>query len=164
MPLRLTTSFLLVTLFAGHALASDDERKYIDLQPDDEHACNLSNGFITSPTLSLMTSAFKDTSLDQFATLATISKVIEAGCPIDEPDAAGLPPLHAAIMYDLPELVELYLNMGADPKVRIQAPGRPIDQLDAYAFAELMAADSKGETRIKEIIALLARHTAAKRP
>lgn len=159
---RLTTSFLLAALLAGQALANDDERKYIDLQPDDEHACNLSNGFITSPTLSLMTSAFKDTSLDQFATLATISKVIDAGCPIDEPDAAGLTPLHAAIMYDLPELVELYLSKGADPGERIQAPGRPIDQLDAYAFAELMAADSKGETRIREIIALLAAHQAAR--
>jgi len=68
-----------------------------------------------------MAGAFREPSLGPETALKIIDVAIGAGCDIDEPDALGLSPLNAAILYNEPVLVRRFLEGGANPYAKSSA-------------------------------------------
>lgn len=73
----------------------------------------------------------------------TIELLLELGCDINQYSAAGLTPLHGAIIGRQAELFDLLLAAGADPLRRVvsipgSALGRTIAHLDAYGVAQVV--------------------------
>lgn len=108
------------------------------LQLTDETGCYVTDGDFVTPTIVLMTGAYNRPALDNGEVLGIINTAIAAGCRIDEADEMGMSPLNAAILYNEPELVALFLRNGADPYLKISSAKPSIDQLNSFEFLELL--------------------------
>ncbi len=108
------------------------------LQLTDETGCYVTDGDFVTPTIVLMTGAYNRPSLDNGEVLGIINTAIAAGCRIDEADEMGMSPLNAAILYNEPELVALFLRNGADPYLKISSAKPSIDQLNSFEFLDLL--------------------------
>lgn len=88
----------------------------------------------------------------------TIELLLEQGCDIDQYSAAGLTPLHGAIIGRQADLFDFLLGAGADPLRRVvsipgSTLGKSIAHLDAYGVALVVQSkhpDDPGLTRILE--------------
>lgn len=105
----------------------------------DDTGCYVSDGESVTPTIVLMTAAYNRPALDNGEVLDIINTAITAGCRIDEADEMGMSPLNAAILYNEPELVALFLRNGADPYLKISSAKPSVDQLNSFGFLELLA-------------------------
>lgn len=109
------------------------------LQLTDDTGCYISDGGFVTPTIVLMTGAYNRPALDNDEVLDIINTAITAGCRIDEADEMGMSPLNAAILYNEPDLVALFLRKGADPYLKIASAKPSIDQLNSFEFLELLS-------------------------
>lgn len=109
------------------------------LQLTDETGCYVSDGEFVTPTIVLMTGAYNRLALDNDEVLDIINTAIAAGCRIDKADEMGMSPLNAAILYNEPDLVALFLRNGADPYLKISSAKPSIDQLNSFEFLELLS-------------------------
>lgn len=122
-----------------HASADTSREIMPGLQLTDDTGCYVSDGEFVTPTIVLMTGAYNRPALDNGQVLGIINTAIAAGCRIDETDEMGMSPLNAAILYNEPELVALFLQNGADPYLKISSAKPSIDQLNSFEFLELLS-------------------------
>lgn len=122
-----------------HASADISREIMPGLQLTDDTGCYVSDGDSVTPTIVLMTGAYNRPALDNGQVLGIINTAIAAGCRIDETDEMGMSPLNAAILYNEPELVALFLQNGADPYLKISSAKPSIDQLNSFEFLELLS-------------------------
>jgi hypothetical protein len=90
----------------------------------------------------------------------TISLLVRMGCDIDQYSAAGLTPLHGAIIGRQPDLLGFLLEQGADPKLRVipipgSQLGRSIAHLDAYGMTLVLRKKFPDDAAFTEILKLL---------
>ncbi len=109
------------------------------LRLTDETGCYVTNGDFVTPTIVLMTGAYNSPTLDNDEVLDIMNTAIAAGCRIDEADEMGMSPLNAAVLYNEPDLVTLFLRNGADPYLKISSAKLSIDQLNSFEFLELLS-------------------------
>lgn len=83
----------------------------------------------------------------------------EAGCDIHAPDKAGLRPVHSAILFRNPSILQFLLDSGADPATTIEAPSKLAGRT-GYEFAEIVCA--KRAERCPEIVATLEKWKSAR--
>lgn len=88
----------------------------------------------------LLVAAYDNAQSDAARIRELISLLQRQGCDIDQYNATGLTPLHNAILYRQPELVDFLIRQGADPLLRTiyvpgQASGQKTANLDALGFA-----------------------------
>lgn len=148
---RLTIALLLAACSAS-TLAEDINLAALGLKAVDKKGCHLSDGSVEASTLNLMTAAYDEPGLSHDSVIRVISKAIDAGCDIDEPDQIGVSPLNAAILYNQPELVSLFLRHGANAKAKIVSPKASINGLDACGFLNLLEAKEKARDKIWKLL------------
>jgi hypothetical protein len=90
----------------------------------------------------------------------TIRLLLQLGCDINQYSAAGLTPLHGAVIGRQPELLRLLLAEGADPKLRVilipgSELGRSIAHLDAYGVAQVLLRKFPDDPNVRELLDLL---------
>lgn len=117
--------------------------KQLGLKITDASGCYMTEGSFIEPTISLMTAAYGDPSYGKDHALKNIRVAISAGCKIDEPDRMGLSPLNAAILFNEPTLVALYLSHGADPLKRISSKKKWVNNLNSFEFLEILSKKTK---------------------
>lgn len=83
--------------------------------------------------------------------------LIARGEPVNELHE-GFTAIHEAILFDQPAYLELLLDAGGDPLIRIQQPGKEFDGYDARQFHELIKARRGNE--MEAIGEILDRHRA----
>jgi len=97
--------------------------------------------------------------LDLEATGQLIKAVQRNGGDINAYDHIGVTPLHAAVLFNEPEIVTLLLSLGADPMLpRRHMPGMrptPTDGLNAGDYALWIKENGKGEPLDDRILAAL---------
>jgi hypothetical protein len=89
-----------------------------------------------------------------------IRLLVRQGCDINQYNAAGLTPLHNAVLFRQPALLRFLLEQGADPRLRVIAiPGREtghrIAHLDAYGMAQVLRDQHPDDDAVHEIVELL---------
>lgn len=90
----------------------------------------------------------------------TIALLVQQGCDVNQYSAAGLTPLHGAIIGRSPDLLRILLEQGADPRLRvIPVPGSPLGRsiahLDAYGVALVLRNKFPDDATVREILDLL---------
>lgn len=90
----------------------------------------------------------------------TIRLLLRQGCDINQYNAAGLTPLHNAVLFRQPELLRFLLSEGADPLLRVvpipgRESGRGIAHLDAYGMALVLSEKHPDDQAAREILELL---------
>lgn len=83
----------------------------------------------------------------------------DAGCDIHAPDKAGLRPVHSAILFRNPSILQFLLDSGADPARTIEAPSKLAGRT-GYEFAGIVCA--KRAERCPALAATLDKWKAAK--
>lgn len=104
--------------------------------------------------------AHDQNSVDMTRIRDTISLLVKMGCDIDQYSAAGLTPLHGAIIGRQPDLLRFLLEQGADPKLRVipipgSQLGRTIAHLDAYGVTLVLRKKFPDDAAFAEILKLL---------
>jgi hypothetical protein len=77
--------------------------------------------------------------------LDLIEHFIDRGVDWDKPADRALTPLHFAVLERSAPLVKRFLAAGANPRIKMHAPGKPLDGLDAFDFARFLRTHGKGE-------------------
>lgn len=87
---------------------------------------------------------------------------IDKGADINKP-WNGFTPLQAAVLANEPIVVRHLLDKGADPRIRLNRPGKPYDNMTALELAEYLVRQQKREMgRVMEI--LKSQHNTAPQP
>lgn len=134
-----TACLLGATIFTLSNFSFAENTNPYGLKTTDASGCYLTEGTFTAPTIALMTGAYNDPAVKKDVVLQIIKVAIAAKCKIDEPDEAGMSPLNAAILYNEPELVALYLSNGADPKRKISSKRPWMNNLNSFEFLEAIS-------------------------
>lgn len=139
---------------ASQCLASPESLRSVGIEASGEDGCYLSDGKrVLGSTIGLMVEAYDyHPKLTNQTILAVMQTAIEAGCNIDEPDAADLSPLNSAIVLNNPELVQLLLTNGANPRIKIASSRKFIDGKDSFELYDLLRT-KKEMSKIGEILA-----------
>jgi len=108
----------------------------------------------------MLTAVYGDPASDTARVRDAIVLLVKQGCDINQYSAAGLTPLHNAVLFRQPELLRFLLEQGADPKLRvIPIPGKPqghrIAHHDAYGIALVLRKQFPDDAGLKEILELL---------
>ena len=108
----------------------------------------------------LLVAAYGQQSNDSERVRETIRLMLNQGCDIDQYSAAGLTPLHNAVLFRQPELLRFLLEQGADPLLRVipipgRELGRGIAHLDAYGMTLVLRDKNPDDPAISEILELL---------
>ncbi|VXC48738.1 conserved exported hypothetical protein [Pseudomonas sp. 9Ag] len=128
--------------------ASSTSLAAVGLRTTDATGCHLTDGRgFEAPTIVLMAGAFREPSLGPETALKIIDVAIGAGCDIDEPDALGLSPSNAAILYNEPVLVRRFLEGGANPYAKIISQKKLLNGNNSFEFLELLEARDKRRNR-----------------
>tara|TARA_R100001143_G_scaffold61816_1_gene63566 strand:- start:165 stop:620 length:456 start_codon:yes stop_codon:yes gene_type:complete len=128
--------------------ASSTSLATMGLRTTDATGCHLTDGRgFEAPTIVLMTGVFREPSLGPDTALKIIDVAIGAGCNMDEPDGLGLSPLNAAILYNEPVLVRLFLDGGADPYAKIISYKNLLNGKNSFEFLELLEARDRRRNR-----------------
>lgn len=118
------------------------------LRTTDATGCRLTDGRgFEAPTIVLMAGAYREPSLKPDIALKIIDVAIAAGCDIDEPDALGLSPLNAAVLYNEQVLVKRFLDGGANPYVKIASQKQMLNGKNSFEFLELLETRDKRRDR-----------------
>ncbi|WP_415845005.1 hypothetical protein ACMYUJ_19785 [Stutzerimonas zhaodongensis] len=118
------------------------------LRTTDATGCRLTDGRgFEAPTIVLMAGAYRERSLKSDMALKIIDVAIAAGCDIDGPDALGLSPLNAAILYNEPVLVKRFLDGGANPYAKIASQKQMLNGKDSFEFLDLLETRDKRRDR-----------------
>lgn len=145
-------AFFLIT--ASQSLASPDSLRSVGIETSGKDGCYLSDGkAVLGSTISLMVDAYDHhPKLPNQTIVAVIQKAIDAGCNINEPNAAGLSPLNSAILLNHSELVRLLLSNGANPRFKIISSKKFIDGKDSFELYEFLKT-KKEMTEVGEVLA-----------
>lgn len=129
-----------LTIAASQSLASPESLRSVGIEASGKDSCYLSDGKeVLGATINLMVDAYDDhPKLPNQTIVAVIQTAIDAGCNINEPNAAGLSPLNAAILLNHPALVELLLKHGAKPELKIESPKKFIHGKNSFELYELL--------------------------
>jgi hypothetical protein len=87
--------------------------------------------------------------------LGLIEHFISRGVAWDKPADRALTPLHLAVLGDSQPLVKRFLAAGANPRVAIADPGKPVHGLDAFDFARFLRTQGHAEKSEETIKGLL---------
>lgn len=151
---------LLSCLLVCSALATAGEGEGLSamgLRTTDPSGCFTTDGRSVWPTISLMVAAYGDPKVKNDVVLKVVDRAIKSGCDISAPDAAGLSPLNAAILYNEPVLVGFLLERGADTSKRIASPKEHLNGLDSLEFVDLLMTKDKAKDR-QAVKLLLEKH------
>ena len=109
-----------------------------DLEYSDSKECHLKmpDGGKPLPVIHALLASRGMNSNNQAQLLIALGTAIANGCDINEPDAAGLQPLNAAILFNDAEAVQMLLEKGADPYSPIHKADSPIDGMNSFQFLE----------------------------
>ncbi|MDH2432554.1 hypothetical protein QCD60_08245 [Pokkaliibacter sp. MBI-7] len=143
---------LLLALSAATAQADDIDLKSLGLTMVDKNGCRLSDGSVEISTINLMTAAYDEPGLSRESVVRVIKKAIDVGCDVNEPDQIGVSPLNAAILYNQPELVSLFLSHGANAKAKMVSPKASINGLDSCGFLNLLEGKEKVRGKIWKLL------------
>lgn len=77
---------------------------------------------------------------------------LEQGLDVNEV-ADGMTALHHAILYNNARYLELLIDAGADPQIKVSKPGRPYNGLNGFEYLTLL--ESKGRRDYTEVRALM---------
>jgi len=148
--------FLLVILLAlvtPLSWASPESLKSLGVEASDKTGCYLSDGNkILGSTINLMVDAYEHhPKLSNERIITIIKTAIDAGCNINEVNIIGLSPLNVAIFLNHPILVQLLLDNGADPKLKILSSKKLIDTKDSFELYEFLK-ERKDMSKIGEIL------------
>lgn len=73
------------------------------------------------------------------------------GCDVNEADQSGFSVLNAGILFNEPELVELMLNLGANPKLRVIRPGNSSGP-NSFELLEFFNKSNKPRKEIEQLL------------
>lgn len=91
-------------------------------------------------------------------------KAVAEGCSLNSLDpVSGLRPIHSAVMWNDPALVELLMRKGANQYAQIQRPGKSFDGMNAIEMAQSYAQRFPHEKR-DEVVSRLGTVTSNFRP
>ena len=109
-----------------------------DLEYSDAKECHFKtpDGGKPLPVIHALLASRGMNSNNQAQLLIALGTAIANGCDINEPDAAGLQPLNAAILFNDAEAVQMLLEKGADPYSPIHKADSPIDGMNSFQFLE----------------------------
>ena len=109
-----------------------------DLEYSDSKECHLKmpDSGKPLPVIHALLASRGMNSNNQAQLLIALGTAIANGCDINEPDAAGLQPLNAAILFNDAEAVQMLLEKGADPYSPIHKADSPIDGMNSFQFLE----------------------------
>lgn len=143
-----------VYVIAGPAIESICRRRFL------ETAKAHGAWFQPNTAVGVIVASYPKIDLD---TTSELLKSLKAsGADISEYDGIGLTPLHAAALFNQPDMVELLLGLGANPDLpRRQVPGQrqhPTVGLTALQYAEWLRDHGKSdEVRDPRIVEILHR-------
>ncbi|WP_290583129.1 ankyrin repeat domain-containing protein [Ketobacter sp.] len=148
-----TKCFLfLLLMVSGNLLASEASLKAVGLESTDESGCYLTDGKSIFPTIPTMVAAYDDARVDKNIVLKVIDVAVSAGCDINAPDNQGLSALNAAVLFNNPKLVELLLEYGADPSLRIASQHKNLNGLNTQEFIEYLNAKNQKRDAVARIL------------
>ena len=109
-----------------------------DLEYSDAKECHFKtpDGGKPLPVIHALLASRGMNSNNQAQLLIALGTTIANGCDINEPDAAGLQPLNAAILFNDADAVTMLLEKGADPYQSIHKADSPIDGMNSFQFLE----------------------------
>lgn len=109
------------SIAGSQSFASPGSLRSVGLETVGKDGCYLSDGKTElGSTIGLMVEAYDHhLKLPNQSIIAVMQTAINEGCNINEPNAAGLSPLNAAIVLNHSELVNLLLKNGANPRIKI---------------------------------------------
>jgi ankyrin repeat protein len=110
----------------------------------------------TGPVINFLASIYVGENVDTSRVEEYIAEFVSQGCSPDEYDLAGMTPLHGAILFSQPQLVELLLDNNADATKRIKRPGKRVDNMQPLKFAKFLLASNPTQ-ELKDIINILQR-------
>lgn len=105
----------------------------------------------------MLTAAYGTPESDTSRVQDTIRLLVKQGCDIDQYSAAGLTPLHNAVLFSQPELLRFLVEQGADTKLRViyvpgNNQGHSIANLDAYGLALVLRKKNPEDEALAEIV------------
>lgn len=143
-----------VLLTLGHSSYAEPPIKALDAR-----GCTLqvTNGstVLVRPTLNFVNISYDEPNFISKDHLLRMARAaLKAGCPVNDfVDESGLSHLNAAILFNRADLVQLLLEHGADPTLRIASPGRSLDGMDSYALLDkLMKSQGKDRSAVKRLL------------
>jgi len=108
----------------------------------------------TGPVIIFLVSAYGGEGVDNNRVKAYISRFVKQGCNVDEYDMGGMTPLHGAILFAQPEVVQLLLENNADVTKKINRPNKRVDGMRPLEFAKFLLA-SNDTQELRNIIVIL---------
>lgn len=115
--------------------------------------------FAPATPLSFLVAAMDAPDMDAEKAKSLFRLYRAAGCDIHAPDQDGLRPIHSAILFRNPSVVQFLLDSGADPALPIEPPSKQAGR-SGYEFAALVCA--KNAERCPALIATLEKWKSAK--
>lgn len=90
------------------------------------------------PVIVLLVVAYKEKGAKDELILDRILDAITNGCDLNVTDRDGLSPLNTAILFQHHDLVQLFIENGADPHLRIIGSRSTINGLDSLEFSKIL--------------------------
>lgn len=110
--------------------------------------------------IGLLVAAYGRVDRDNARIQSLIRLMVGLGCDVNQYNASGLTPVHNAVLFRQPELLQFLLEQGADPLLRtVAVPGKATGQktanLDALGFALALQSRQPDEKAFGEMAVIL---------
>jgi len=118
--------------------------------------CNLvfSTNSNTGPVINFLVAAYGGKEVNNLRVAAYITQFAKQGCDVNAYDQAGMTSLHAAVLFERPQLVKLLLDNKADMRKKIQRSGKRVDGMQPLEFAKFLSTTNNHQA-LSDIINIL---------
>ena len=118
--------------------------------------CNLafSTNSDIGPAINFLAAAYGGKEVNNARVAAYITQLAKQGCDVNAYDQAGMTSLHAAVLFERPQLVKLLLDNKADMRKKIQRSGKRVDGMQPLEFAKFLSTTNNHQA-LSDIINIL---------
>lgn len=117
----------------------------------DEGKCKVYIDGKESPYIPALAALYNKKNYDNNNIKQHIISAVNRGCDVNTTDQSGFSALNAGILFNEPDIVELMLDLGANPKLRIIRPGNSSGP-NSFEFLEMLNSLNRPRKEIEQLL------------
>ncbi len=142
--------FLTISIFLSSFVLADSSIPIRErIKWADENKCQMNLDGKIMPFIPFLAALYNEKGIDNTQIKEKISAAVARGCDVNATDQAGLSAINVGILFNQPDIVQLMLSLGANPKLAIKRESGQFSGLNSYEFVDMLISLKKPRKEIQ---------------